>query len=170
MPTNGQPTISGMSDGEFSKRLDQAQAREGMDNAEFVRRLGGDAAGAPQKVTNWRKRGRIGGPSIPLVRSILTRTNMDWLNEGIGQPEREAAVKYQVREVRPTSQNEEVTPAILSRAEFWVRVEERAKGEFPPVRRAERILELCRLIRANNGDLLPEQALGLIGPPRPRRG
>ena len=96
----------------------------------------------------------------------------------IGQPpgwmDSEAAVHHADREVNVKvgesqpgylSQNEEVTPAILARAEFWMRVEERTKGEFPPMRRAQRILEFCRMIQAHDGvDLSQKDALELVGP------
>lgn len=90
-----------------------------------------------------------------------------WLDSDPHHPDREVNVKAGEGEPGYASQNEEITPAILARAEFWMRVEERAKGEFPPVRRAQRILEFCRMIQAHDGvDLSPEQALTLIGPPK----
>lgn len=88
-----------------------------------------------------------------------------WMDSDPHHPGREVNVKLGEQQPRYPSQNEEVTPAILARAEFWMRVEERAKGEFPPVRRAQRILEFCRMIQAHDGvDLSQKQALDLIGP------
>jgi hypothetical protein len=40
-----------------------------------------------QKVNRWRARGQIGRPTLREVRAILSKTSMEWLNEGTGSPE-----------------------------------------------------------------------------------
>lgn len=73
----------------FEARLDAALAMNGMSNAQFASHFG---AQGQQLVGNWRKRGRIGQQSVPKVRELLSRTNIVWLQEGIGEPEQFAGV------------------------------------------------------------------------------
>lgn len=68
----------------FSGRLDYAIAAHGLTNAGFAHMVDQDKG--QQMVTNWRSRHRVGGPSLAIVRAILHKTNMEWLNENIGSP------------------------------------------------------------------------------------
>ncbi|MUV13545.1 hypothetical protein [Noviluteimonas gilva] len=70
---------------DFSSRLDAALAMNGLTNVTFAGLLGPNGQ---QLVYQWRSRGKIGAPSIPRVRSLLPRTNIDWLQEGHGPAER----------------------------------------------------------------------------------
>ena len=66
------------------------------------------------------------------------------------------------------SQSVILDAAMLSRAESWVRFEEKAGVKFQAVRRAERLIELYSAIAANGGNLAPEQAESLIDEARHR--
>lgn len=76
--------------------------------------------------------------------------------------ERQAIVKMLEGDARLASQNQTLTPAILAEAEKWVRFEEGRFGLFPPMRRAERLIELYELVAADGGSLSPEHAQELI--------
>lgn len=61
-------------------------------------------------------------------------------------------------------------PGIVEIAEKWVRFEEAtAKAEYPSVRRAERLIELCRMIEADGGSLTPEHSEAIIEAARARQ-
>jgi hypothetical protein len=69
---------------DFSARLNMALERQGLSNADFAAKLGHTGQ---QKINRWRARGQVGGPTLRLVRAILSKTSMEWLNEGTGSPE-----------------------------------------------------------------------------------
>lgn len=52
--------------------------------------------------------------------------------------------------------------ATVAQAEHWVRFEEKRHGKLRPVRRAERLIALCRQIQADGGHLSPEHAETII--------
>lgn len=146
-------------DHDFSARLDAALAREGIENRDFALSL---PPNGQQLVNRWRARGRVGVKSLDRVRRILTRTNLDWLNSGLGNPARDDSMNAGVQESGRTSQIYESESLLLSRAEHWVRVEEYAGVQYQPVTRARRILALCDVIRADGGDLSPEHIIELV--------
>jgi hypothetical protein len=74
-------------DNGFKARLDRALDFCGLTNARFAGSLGETGH---QLVSNWRRRGRIGPESLPLVRPLLPGVSMDWLNDGAGSAPGEA--------------------------------------------------------------------------------
>lgn len=76
--------------------------------------------------------------------------------------ERQDSVKLGGADPRQASQNETLDPAILAEAEKWMRFVEKASGELRPVRRAERLIDLYRLVATDGGSLSPEHAQELI--------
>lgn len=71
--------------GQFARRLDYALEVCRLSNRDFAAKV--DPERGQQIVNNWRKRGRIGWPSVGLVSEILGgQINMVWLNEGTGTP------------------------------------------------------------------------------------
>lgn len=149
---------------EFSARLDAALAMNGMTNAEFAARV--NPSTGHQTVNGWRKRGKIGGPSLPQVRAILAVTSMEWLQEGTGAREKhgvgEVNVKYYPPDMSTSSHNSNFNAAMLSVAETWVRFEEEAVGELQPLRRAERLISLYQMVEADGGSLKPASAEKII--------
>lgn len=144
---------------EFSLRLDAALTREGIDNKTFAAALGPNGQ---QLVNRWRARGRVGVKSLDKVRRILTRTNLDWLNSGVGVATRDDGVINNDQGMRTESQIDDVDTLILSRAELWVRAEEYAGLQYQPMTRARRILALCDVIRADGGELSPKHIFELV--------
>lgn len=57
---------------------------------------------------------------------------------------------------------EPLTAEVLAEAEYWVRFEEGSGAVFQPLRRAERLLELCREIAEAGGRLSPQRAAQLM--------
>jgi hypothetical protein len=138
-PTNGKQDNQQMIDAApFEARLDAALALHNMENAEFAAHFGPTGQ---QLVNRWRARGRIGTPSIPKVRDLLHRTNIDWLQEGIGEPERftsvaEPSPSY---DVRPSYAARLDLPT-LAKAVRVMSVDESQNGVYSPLLHAIRLL------------------------------
>lgn len=106
--------------------------------------------------------------------------DLDWPD--LNKSGSEAAVKSAPgsrAEMRTTSQNQTLTPSILTQVEHWLRFEEdalkrkgiKAWGADPvsqAVRRAERQLELIQLLQARGGTLRPEESADIIDAVRQR--
>lgn len=75
---------------DFAARWDQALVMNGTTNAAVAREL--DPQNGQQLVNTWKRRKKIGGPSVPLVMELLPKTNMEWLMYGVGKPERFSGV------------------------------------------------------------------------------
>jgi len=123
----------------FSARLDAALAMNRMDNAMFAAFFGPTGQ---QKVNGWRRRGRIGQPSVAHVRDLLPRTNIDWLQEGIGDPERltgvaESSRNYDVRQ----SYEARLDLHTLAKAVRVMTADEDANSRYSPLMHATRLLE-----------------------------
>lgn len=106
----------------------------------------------PQTVRAW---------NIDLLADAL-RVDRDWLLYGRGHMDREGGVKLASGQSGQPSHFAPLDPAILARAEFWARVEEKAGVEYPDLRRAERIIDLYRMVEADGGDLSAEHAIALV--------
>lgn len=122
----------------FNARLDAALALNSMGNAEFAAHFGPTGQ---QLVNRWRARGRIGTPSIPRVRDLLHRTNIDWLQEGVGEPERfnsvaEPSPSYDV----PPSYAARLDLPTLAKAVRVMSVDESRNGVYSPLLHAIRLL------------------------------
>jgi hypothetical protein len=139
-PTSGKQDNQQMIDAvPFSARLDAALAMNRMDNATFATFFGPTGQ---QKVNGWRRRGRIGQPSVAQVRDVLPRTNIDWLQEGIGDPERltggaESSRTYDVRQ----SYEARLDLHTLAKAVRVMTADEDANSRYSPLMHATRLLE-----------------------------
>lgn len=88
-----------------------------------------------------------------------------WLETG--KPAREMNVKQRSGEVRTNPQNEQLDPAMIGRALFWLEVEElearkRDRPQSPAMRRGERLIALYRKVAESGGDLSAEDAIKLV--------
>jgi hypothetical protein len=138
-PTNGKQDNQQMIDVvPFDARLDAALALHHMGNADFAAHFGPTGQ---QLVNRWRARGRIGTPSIPKVRELLHRTNIDWLQEGVGEPERfnPAAEPSHSHDVRPSYAARLDVPT-LAKAVRIMSVDESQNGLYSPLLHAIRLL------------------------------
>jgi len=91
LPTDGQRENQQMVDTpDFAERWKQALAMNGTDNAAVARAL--DPESGQQLVNTWKRRKKVGSTSVPLVMELLPRTNMEWLQYGVGRPERFSGV------------------------------------------------------------------------------
>lgn len=122
----------------FSDRLDAALAMNGLDNAGFASFFG---ESGQQTVNRWRARGRVGGPSFAKVRDILRNTSMDWLQEGIGEPERlnASSTDYLVRDLRQ-SYAARLDVHILAKAVRVMAADTYKHGAYPPLKHATRLM------------------------------
>lgn len=151
-PTDGKSENKHMVDSlTFSERLDLALALNGLDNKAFASHFG---HGGQQMVNRWRSRGRVGQPSVPMVRSILPRTNMDWLQEGVGEPE----LPPEPLRVRDFGQSyaARLDPVILAEAVKVLSYDEAQGGPLPHLKYATLLLELYDKLAAG------EDALALM--------
>lgn len=164
-PTDGRPDNKQMIDdpkrAAFQHRLDAALQMNGYTNATFAALWGPNGQ---QKVSAWRRRGRIGQESVAEVRELLKRTSMDWLQEGIGEPER-VSVSEPVRQYRDDRQSyaARLPPAILAQAVRVMEAEEHLNGRNPPLKHAILLLQYCDRIAAGEqvADLIAELSIGL---------
>lgn len=122
---------------DFSARLDHALAMNGLDNATFASALGEKGQ---QLVNRWRKRGKIGQPSVPKVRNILARTGMTWLQEGVGTPER--SNESEATPGHRPSYAARLDPVILAQALTVVEYDEAQGGLYPYPKLAELLIKL----------------------------
>lgn len=124
----------------FEARLDAALAMNGIDNAAFAAHFGPNGQ---QIVSGWRKRGRIGTPSVPKARAALPKTNMDWLQEGHGDPER-LSVGGAVSRSFHTEQSRvaRLDLAILASAVKVISIDENVRGRMTPLQFATRLMDL----------------------------
>jgi len=130
----------------FTDRLDAALAMNGLDNATFAAHFG---PAGQQAVNGWRKRGRIGQPSVAKARLALPLTNMDWLQEGIGSPERLSGVAEPSRNYDSRqSYAARLDPHILAKALGVMDADETRNGRYSPLKRATLVLSLCDRIAA----------------------
>jgi hypothetical protein len=139
-PTSGKQDNQQMIDvAPFTARLDAALAMHRMDNPTFAANFGPTGQ---QLVNRWRKRGRIGQPSVAKVRDLLPRTNIDWLQEGVGEPERLSGVaehsrSYDVRQ----SYEARLDLHTLAKAVRVMTADEDANTRYSPLMHATRLLE-----------------------------
>jgi DNA-binding Xre family transcriptional regulator len=107
--------------------------------------------------------------NIDLLSDALN-VSRDWLLYGKGHMNRQETGASDKSEGRLGSQSLTLDPATLTRAEFWLRVEERAAdAQYPQdLRRAERIIALYQMVQAGGGDLTAEEAIELVETARTR--
>jgi len=148
LPTNGKQDNQQMVDfvPPFTDRLDAALAMNRMTNVEFAAHFGQNGQ---QLVNRWRSRGKIGQPSVPKVRDLLRRTNIDWLQEGRGEPERftglaESSPTYDVRQ----SYAARLDPSILAKAVEVMDADEYRNGKYPRLKYAVLLLHTCDRLAA----------------------
>jgi hypothetical protein len=141
----------------FSHRLDAALAMNGLSNRDFAALINPHTG--QQTVNGWRRRGRVGAQSVKRVRALLPKTNFDWLQEGVGEPERfngvaESSPNYDVRQ----SYSTRLPPSILAQAVRVVEVEEHVNGPNPPLRHAIMLLTYADRIGSGEevADLIAE--------------
>ena len=147
---------------DLKDRLDAAMKRRNKTVRELVETTGLsksaihfllDGTTRPETVRAW---------NIDLLCKAL-EVDREWLLYGTGHMNRQEPMKVGEGEAGYQSQLPALDPAILSRAEFWVRVEERAGVKYPDLRRAERIIDLYQMIQADGGtDLTAEHAIALV--------
>lgn len=130
----------------FTDRLDAALAMNRLSNREFADHFGPQGQ---QLVNRWRARGRIGQPSVPKVRDLLRKTNIDWLQEGRGEPERlstvtESSPTYDVRQ----SYAARLDPSILAKAVEVMDADEHLNGKYPRLKYAVLLLRTCDRLAA----------------------
>lgn len=130
----------------FSDRLDAALAMHGLDNATFAAYFGPTGQ---QLINGWRRRDRLGSPSIKRVREILPLTSMDWLIDGVGSPERlivnaEPVRNYDLRQ----SYAARLDAHILAKALGVMDADESRNGRYSPLKRATLVLSLCDRLAA----------------------
>lgn len=148
-PTGGQSDNKHMVDPlTFSQRLDLALSMNGLDNRTFASHFGPKGQ---QMVNRWRSRGRIGQPSVPQARSILTRTSMDWLQEGVGDHE-VVAEQFRVNDVRQ-SYSARLDPVILAQALKVLFIDEAQGGVYETLKFASLLLELYSKLEAGEDEL-----------------
>lgn len=124
---------------DFSSRLDAALAMNGLDNAAFAAKLG---IHGQQHVHQWRKRGRIGSPSVPKVRDVLPLTDMEWLMYGTGVPRRTVVVSGpKGRDFQ--SYLTRIDPRILAKAVRVLTSDEFVNGTRAPLSAAIFLLQTC---------------------------
>jgi len=121
-----------------------------------------DGTTRPETVRAW---------NIDLLANALN-VNRDWLLYGRGSMNRQEIGAGTGAEGRLGSQIQAMDPATLTRAEFWLRVEEKAAGALYPqdLRRAERIIDLYQMVQADGGDLTAEHAIELVEAARKTKG
>lgn len=150
LPTSGAPDNQQMVYAPpFTDRLDAALAMNGLDNATFASHFGKDPQGGQSIVNRWRSRNRVGGKSLPRVRELLPKTSMEWLQEGIGEPERfrASAERSHINDVRQ-SYVTRLDPRILAQAVRVVSADEHVNGQYPPLKHAILLLETCDRLEA----------------------
>jgi hypothetical protein len=144
----------------FRRRLAAALTKNGYDNASFAAVWGPKGQ---QKVSAWKKRGKIGQESVAEVRELLRCTNMEWLQEGIGEPER-VTVTYDAppRNEGRQSYSTRLPPAILAQAVRVMDAEEHLNGKNPPLKHAILLLQYCDRVAAGESvaDLIAELTEG----------
>lgn len=124
----------------FEARLDAALAMNGLGNAEFAAAFG---PAGQQLVHGWRKRGRIGTPSVAKARAILPKTNMDWLQDGVGDPERLTSSKnFSPPLHAELSRVARLDLAILAKAVKVISIDESVRGKLSPMQFASRLMDL----------------------------
>lgn len=140
----------------FPDRLQAALAMNGLDNATFAAFFG---ATGQQLVNGWKRRGRVGQPSVRRVKEILVATNMDWLQDNTGSPERltgvaEPSTNYAIRQSYATR----LDAHILAKALGVMDADEIRNGRYSPLKRATLVLSLCDRIAAGEKqhDLIAE--------------
>ena len=133
---------------DFSSRLDAALAMHGLDNAAFAKKLG---VHGQQHIHQWRTRGRIGGPSIPKVRAILERTDMEWLLYGIGEPHR-TVLNTEYGEINSRSYVARLDPRILAKALKVLNSDEFVNGTRQPLSAAIYLLQTCDRLSAGEAE------------------
>ena len=123
----------------FTARLDAALAMNRMDNATFASHFGPTGQ---QKVNRWRHRGKIGQPSVAQVRDLLPRTNIDWLQEGVGEPERlsNVAEHSRIGDVRQSYESR-LDLHTLAKAVRVITADEAENTRYSPLMHATRLLE-----------------------------
>lgn len=147
LPTSGNRDNQHMVDSpDFPDRLDAALAMNGLDNATFAAYFGPTGQ---QLVNGWRRRGRVGAPNVKRVKEILAATNMDWLQDGAGPPERfigiaEPLRNYDLRQ----SYAARLDAHILAKALGVVDADESRNGRYSPLKRATLVLSICDRIAA----------------------
>jgi hypothetical protein len=80
----------------------------------------------------------------------------------------EGTVNEHAQGVGDVSQSAELDALMMAEAEKWVRFEEGAGAVFQPVRRAQRLIDLYRMVGADGGSLTPEHAEDIINAARKR--
>jgi hypothetical protein len=130
----------------FDERLDHALRMHGVTNAWLASQFGPTGQ---QTVRGWRDRGRVGTPSIRRVRELLPRTNIDWLQDGVGEPEllRNAAESSLITHAQasPPARRD---VSILTQALKLVETDEALNGVFGWERKAEILLDVCARLDA----------------------
>lgn len=141
----------------FKARLAHALEMNGLDNAAFARQIGENGQ---QNINGWKARARIGVQSERRVTEILSRTNMEWLQHGIGSPERvtrpaEPSPNYDVRQARSVRPVPEMLSAAYQYALYGMeRYVERRDLRLVFVSEAAILCDVYALI-ANGGGELP---------------
>jgi hypothetical protein len=131
---------------DFNDRLDYALSMHGVNNAWLAAQFGPTGQ---QTVRGWRDRGRVGGPSLRRVRDLLPKTNIDWLQDNVGEPEllsrlAESSPTYDARQSPPARRD----ASILVQALKIVDADEALNGVFSWEKRAEILLDLCAKLEA----------------------
>jgi hypothetical protein len=144
----------------FRRRFAAALTKNGYDNASFAAVWGPKGQ---QKVHAWKRRGRIGQESVSEVRELLSRTNMEWLQDGIGEPERfTTAVEPSLKIDDSRSYSARLPAVILAQAVRVMEAEEHLNGRNPPLKHAILLLQYCDRIAAGESvaDLIAELTEG----------
>lgn len=146
---------------EMSDRLASAMALRGRDVRYLVESTGLSKSGIHFVLNGTTRAETVRAVNVDLLADALN-VRRDWLLYGRGLPERDEIVKDCHPSAGSVSHIEAISPAILARSEFWLRVEERAGVEYPDMRRAERMIALYKMIEADGGDLSPEHTVELV--------
>lgn len=146
----------------FRRRWEAALAANGYSRATFAAQLGPNGQ---QAIDNWTKRrGRVGQGSVLKVRDLLPRTNMEWLQDAVGEPERVTISDTPQRPLNPLGQSyaTRLPPAILAQAVRVMEAEEHINGRNPPLKHANLLLHYCDRIAAGESvaDLIVELTQG----------
>jgi hypothetical protein len=138
----------------FAARFQQALAANNMARKDFAKHFGPNGQ---QIVNAWLRRGRIGQPSVPTVRALLPRTDMDWLNEGIERGRvREFFLEDSVPYSEPASQPVRLDREILHEALTLLMYDEHpdvGAGPYKPRARTERLAQLYEWVQQDGGRL-----------------
>jgi transcriptional regulator with XRE-family HTH domain len=135
----------------LGQRIASARKAAGLTQSDLATRCGWESA---SRVGNYEQ--GIREPSLADLRAMADACGREYAWLVLGEEN--------VKESEPA----DLDPAALAEAEKWVRFLEAANGGMQPMRRAERLIAIYRMVQAGGGTVAPEDAQAIIKSAQPQ--